>query len=223
MDRFEPGAAVVVRHVIFGRPYSVWPQRVVADDGHELAVLLQPGTNGLGPALWIQAMREEDPAARAAFLPALAAQECEVGDWTWRRTTMLAFCWPDRYFSVNPIWADDRFVCWYVNFQIPYQRTTIGADTSDLHLDLEVFADFSYRWKDEDEYAHARDLGLVTDRCHKRVEEARGQALAMMDARQAPFVDTWIDWRPDPTWTVPQMPDGAYAEPAAEHLRGLPE
>ena len=223
MDRLGPGAAIVVRHVIFGRPYAVWPHRVVAEDGHELAVLLRPGTNGVGPALWIQALRDQDPAARAAFLPALADRRCELGEWTWRRTTMLAYCWPDRYFSVKPMWESEQFLCWYVNFQVPYQRTAVGIDTCDLHLDLEVYPDFSYRWKDEDEYAHARRLGLVTDRCHKRVNEAREQVLSMVDGRDGPFGHAWSDWRPGHVWPLPALPDGAQAEPASEHLRGLPE
>jgi hypothetical protein len=49
-DQWEPGIAIVVRNVIFGRPYAVWPHRVVADDGDdgdELAVSLRPGTNGI--------------------------------------------------------------------------------------------------------------------------------------------------------------------------------
>jgi Protein of unknown function (DUF402) len=223
MDRFSPGTDIVVRNAIFGRPYAIWPHPVVADDGHELAVLLRPGTNGVGPALWIKAMRDQDPAARAAFLPALASRRWQLGKWTWQRTTMLVCCWPDRYFSVNLIWEGDRFRCWYVNFQTPYQRTRLGIDTCDLHLDLEVFPDFSIRWKDEDEYAHARDLGLVTDRCHKRVDEARHQALAMVEEGEGPFGSPWPGRRPDLTSPLPELPDGARVEPVAARLRGLPE
>ena len=186
--------------------------------------MLHPGTNGIGPALWIQAIRDQDPAARAAFLPARrGTRQYDLGEWTWRRKSMLAFCWPDRYFAVNPTWEGDGFLCWYVNFQVPYRRTPVGIDTCDLHIDLEVYPDFSYRWKDEAEYAHARQLGLVTDRCHKRVDDAREQALAMVEAREGPFTHAWTDWRPAPMWPLPQAPEGAMAEPAVPHLRGLPE
>ena len=209
MERFSAGSTVVVRNVIFGRPYGVWPHRVLADDGFELTVLLRPGTDGIGPALWIKAMRDQDPTARTAFLQALASRQWEVGVWTWQRTTMLSFLYPDRYFAVNPIWEGGQLLYRYVNFQVPYERTPIGVDTCDLCLDLLVFPDFSIRWKDEDEYAHARRLGLVTDQVHKRVDEAREQALAMVEARQGPFGEEWSGWRPDPAWPLPTISDRA--------------
>lgn len=223
MEPFDPGSAVVVRNVIFGRPYSVWPHRVVADDGSQLSVLLRPGTMGMGPTLWIQALRENAPSARESFLTELAVRKCELGPWTWRRTTMLMVLYPGRYFSVSPTWEDGQALGWYVNFQVPYQRTRMGVDTCDLHIDLEVSADFTCRWKDEGEYTHARRLGLVSDQCHKRVVEAREAALAMVDDREGPFAHSWQDWRPDPSWSLPAMPVAAMTEPASPLLQGLPK
>ena len=222
MQRFEPGADVVVRDVIFGRPYAVWPQRVISDDGFELALVLPPGTSGIGPATWIRSLRGKDQTARAGILSALATQRCEVDTWIWRRTTVLAFLYPDRFFGVKPMWEGERLLCWYVDFQVPYQRTAVGVDTCDLHLDLEVRPDFSYRWKDEDEYAQARRLGLVSDRCHKRVDEARGQALAMVEQRQGPFAEAWDRWCPKPGSPLPAMPDCALSTEPPPSLRGLP-
>jgi predicted RNA-binding protein associated with RNAse of E/G family len=222
MERFTPGATVMVRDVIFGRPYAAWPQRVVADDGYELTTLLRPGTNGIAPATWIRWLQGKDPRDRDGFLPELAGRRLEVGEWTWRRTTWLSFLYPDRYFGVKPMWEGSRFVEWYIDFQVPYERTAVGVDSCDLHLDLVVLPDFSYRWKDEDEYAHARSLGLVTDACHKKVDEARQQILAMVEERQGPFAESWDLWAPDPAWPLPEMPAGALSEPAAAGLSGLP-
>jgi predicted RNA-binding protein associated with RNAse of E/G family len=132
--------------------------------------------------------------------------------------------WPDRYYSVDPMWDDatGELHCWYVNFQTPYLRGAIGADTSDLHLDLVVTPDLSYRWKDEDEYAQARRLGLVTDGCHRRIEQAREQVVGLVERRQGPFGQPWPSWRRDPAWPLPQLPDDALDLAGPPELAGLP-
>jgi len=219
MTLFDAGQAVVVRDMICGMPFSVWPHLVVADDGHELALLLRPGTTGVGPALWIQSFRDNDPAARQALMPAIARRDWELARWTWQHTTRLAIVYPDRYYAVDPMW-DERgnLLCWYVNFQLPYQRTSIGIDTRDLEIDLVVLPDLSYRWKDEDEYDHARRLGLVADWCHKEIESAREQVVALVEQAAGPFAQPWSTWKPDPTWPLPTLPDNALTEPVATSL-----
>jgi hypothetical protein len=72
-----------------------------------------------------------------------------------------------------------------------------------------VEADLSgYRWKDEDEYAQGRRLGLIDDALHQRVEAAREQVIALIESRQGPFADDWSAWRRDPAWPIPQLPAG---------------
>jgi predicted RNA-binding protein associated with RNAse of E/G family len=216
---FEPGQTVVARDSIHGKLYSAWPYRVVADDGHELALLLRPGTSGIGPALWIQATRDNDAAARHALMPAIAKGEWELGDWTWRSTTRLTFAYPDRFYAIAPMWnRHGDLSCWYVNFQMPYRRTEIGIDTWDLEIDLVVRPDFTYQWKDQDEYDHARRLGVIGDRCHRQVEAAREQALAQVQQRTGVFAQPWDAWRPEPDWPIPTLPHNALTEPIAPGL-----
>ncbi|WP_433256637.1 DUF402 domain-containing protein [Streptosporangium sp. CA-135522] len=106
----------------------------------------------------------------------------------------------------------NRLSRWYVNFQRPYRRTPRGIDTFDLLLDLVVTPDLSsYTWKDEDEYLHGRRLGVVTDAEHRRVQQARDEALAMVEERRGPFAAPWPDWRTDPSWPAPVLPDDALA------------
>ncbi|MFF0204415.1 hypothetical protein [Streptomyces sp. NPDC005017] len=57
-------------------------------------------------------------------------------------------------------------------------------------MDLVVDPDLStFTWKDEDEYAHVRRLGIVTDTERRAVEAARAQALSMIGERSGPFAD----------------------------------
>ncbi|MFD3550387.1 DUF402 domain-containing protein [Streptomyces sp. NPDC058655] len=70
---------------------------------------------------------------------------------------------------------------WYVNFEHPTtRRTTAGFDTLDLTVDLVVTPDLTrWEWKDEDEYAHLRRLGVVSDTEYRAVDTARGEVLAI--------------------------------------------
>ncbi|MER6127490.1 DUF402 domain-containing protein [Streptomyces sp. NPDC001795] len=116
---------------------------------------------------------------------------------------------PLAHFSVNAFYSLDAGCSlrnWYINFERPSVRHAYGFDTFDLFVDLVVDADLStWRWKDQDEYAQARRLGIVTDTDHAQVEEARAQAVAWVTERSGPFseADRWAAWRPDPTWPTP--------------------
>ena len=83
-----------------------------------------------------------------------------------------------------------------------------GWDTNDLAIDLVVNPDGTWRWKDEDEYAHSRRLGLITDAEHTAVQQARDQAVALIEARTGLFTGNATDrWLPDPTWPTPALPN----------------
>ncbi|MEU9240838.1 DUF402 domain-containing protein [Streptomyces sp. NPDC048385] len=105
-----------------------------------------------------------------------------------------------------------RLTNWYVNFQRPMRRTDLGFDTFDLLLDLVVAPDLSrWDWKDEDEYAHGRRLGVITEADHQAVEKARAQAVGMIEERRGPFTREadWRAWRPDPGRPAPSLPADA--------------
>lgn len=81
-----------------------------------------------------------------------------------------------------------------------------GWDTSDLALDLVVDPDGARRWKDEDEYAHHRRLGLITQVEHTAVRAAREEAVALVEARGDLFADPAVRrWLPDPGWSPPSL------------------
>lgn len=136
---------------------------------------------------------------------------------------MLARFEADQHFSVSRFFdAEGCFLGWYIDFVRPCCRTSIGIDTLDLLLDLVVMADLSgYRWKDEDEYAQGRRLGLINDTLHQQVDAARQEVVSLIETRQGPFAEDWSSWRLDPTWPTPLLDrDGPRAGPrvALEHL-----
>lgn len=108
---------------------------------------------------------------------------------------------PGRAHSVYVFWDEaGAFSHWYVNFEQPLRRSPVGFDTFDEKLDLIVRPNGSYEWKDEDELEQAAAVGLL-DPAAVRAEAARVIA-------EWPFPTGWEDWRPDPSWPVPQLPEG---------------
>ncbi|MCX4529303.1 DUF402 domain-containing protein [Streptomyces sp. NBC_01551] len=118
-------------------------------------------------------------AARASSSRYLAAGQWELSSWRWQETAVLLWNPPGTYFTINAFYdptLDHRLLRWYVNFQRPLRRTSIGFDTFDLFLDLIVDPDLSrWTWKDHDEYAHARRLGVVTDDDYRAVDLAQSR------------------------------------------------
>jgi len=97
-------------------------------------------------------------------------------------------------------WRDGEFSYWYVNFERDQQRTPIGIDFVDEKLDFVVSPDGTVRWKDEDELVAAARAGYLDE------AEVRAEAAKML--ADPPWPTGWEDWRPDPNWPTPKMPEG---------------
>ncbi|CAM5655282.1 hypothetical protein GCM10010222_13710 [Streptomyces tanashiensis] len=74
-----------------------------------------------------------------------------------------------------------------------------------------------YEWKDEDEYAHVRRLGIITDTEHRAVDAAREETLGMLASRTGVFADAdrWATWRWNEAWPTPYLPGSAEAAEGA--------
>lgn len=204
---FAPGSTAVRRDVHGGRVWSATPKRVIADGGDFLASARWPGVRLMGPGSWVAAGHGAAGGARFRAVDELASGRWDLAPWTWRGTTVLTVSSADQYFSVELFFDPEHELrCWYVNFERPFRRTGIGIDTFDLLLDLVVYPDGAMEWKDEDEYRHARRLGVVSDAEHVHVERAREQAVALAKRSKGPFADMWRGWRADPAWPLPRLP-----------------
>jgi Protein of unknown function (DUF402) len=213
---FTAGMTAVRRDVLGGRVWTAMPHRVVRDDGAELVLAYWPGIESVAPATWIEGLRSGDAGARQRLIAELADGRWELGRWVWRDTTTLSWFGVDEDFSVHHFW--DRAgepLRWYVNFERPAERTAIGIDTFDLLVDLVIEPDRSrWVWKDEDEYAHGRRLGLIGEAEHRRVGRARERALALVEAGRGPFADAIAARCPEASAPAPVLPAGALAGPA---------
>lgn len=195
MERWSPGAPVVLREIWRGKVFEARPATVVEDAPDQTTLVIPGGVRCAVPV-------DEDGA------------ELRLPDRTWRREIrrrgpepILSFAWPDTAYSVLR-WTDEGSPVWYVNLQRPLERTPIGFDTTDHALDLLVRADGTWVWKDEDELAEAVRLGLFTPEQASAFRAEGERALRRILHRERPFDRDWDDWRPDPSWPVPTLPDG---------------
>jgi hypothetical protein len=109
-----------------------------------------------------------------------------------------------RRYSIRLIrGGDGSFLGWYVNLQAPLAESRLGFDTTDWQLDLWIEPAGDVHWKDEDDLAQAVELGILT---RMDAEEARVEAHRVLE--EWPFPTGWEDWRPDPAWAAPTLPEG---------------
>jgi protein associated with RNAse G/E len=128
---------------------------------------------------------------------------------TWHTNRILIFLEPEKYYSYFLFWdhASDQFNCYYINFQLPYQRSHCGFDTLDLDIDIVIDPQYNWKWKDEEEYELGIRQGGIRDEWVKGIEQAQGEVLERIRKRSYPLDRSWLRWRPTPTWIPPKLPD----------------
>lgn len=214
------GSIAVRRDVFRGRIWTRSPTRVLGAGGGTATTAIWAGVRTLRSRELIAAADGQDPAAlRLRSLEALADGSFVLGTWVWRSNSFVTEIADGRWFTVTRMFAPTgALVCWYVNFERPPTWRSGGWDTFDLAVDLVVEPDGRRRWKDEDEYAHCRRLGLIAEDEHAAVTRAREEALDMLERRVGAFgADPEAAWRPDPAWPLPELPaPGTSAAPARQ-------
>ncbi|MEW1545048.1 cytidylyl-2-hydroxypropylphosphonate hydrolase [Streptomyces tsukubensis] len=189
------------------------PVTVVRDTPELLAVWLAPGTECVRPALADGSPLHEQPLATRYTAPRTAVRD------QWHGAGVLKLARPGEPWSVWLFWDEDwEFRSWYVNLEQPHTRWSAGIDSQDHFLDISVFPDRSWLWRDEDEFAEARRAGLIGAAEATRIRQAGRAAVTAIRAWDAPFRDGWEHWRPDPAWPVPALPVDWRRTPARTRL-----
>ncbi|KUJ66061.1 hypothetical protein ACZ90_40100 [Streptomyces albus subsp. albus] len=200
---WAPGEHILWRYRGNGsdRIHICRPVTVVRDAPELLAVWLAPGTECVKPRLADGTEVYREPLATRYTKPRTTAR-CR-----WLGTGVLKLARPGDPWSVWLFWESGwRFKNWYVNLEEPRTRWGGGVDSEDHFLDIAVYPDRGWEWKDEDEFAQAQLAGLVTPGQAARVRAAGRAATGLVSTWGAPFDGGWEDWRPDPSWGVPELP-----------------
>jgi hypothetical protein len=181
------------------------PQRIVSDDERGLLTWRPIGTPYLFRRTADGRDRREIPFRERHTVPWVLAPM------TWTGRHVLHLFRPGRAHSVwwmfRPDFTLDR---WYVNLEAPPARGPGRVDTFDHALDIVVAPDRTWYWKDEHEL-----LERVGHPAYWTAEEAAGiraegeRVIADIEAARFPFDGTWLDFRPDPSWPLPTLPERA--------------
>nr|WP_274913566.1 DUF402 domain-containing protein [Streptomyces sp. WZ-12] len=203
--RWAPGEHVLWRYRDNADPrrfHICRPVTVVQDTEELLAVWMAPGTSCIKPVLADGTPVHREPLATRYTTPRRTQRH------QWFGTGVLKLARPGDPWSVWLFWESGwHFKNWYVNLEEPRRRWSGGIDSLDHFLDICVYPDRRWEWRDEDEFAQARRDGLMTDAQAAGVSSAGRAAVAQIEAWGGPFADHWEDWRPDPAWEVPVLPE----------------
>jgi predicted RNA-binding protein associated with RNAse of E/G family len=117
---------------------------------------------------------------------------------------------PGAGYSVILFWNYPQMTMrhWYINMEDAMHRTHLGFDLTDNFLDVIVQPDLSaWSWKDEDEFAEAIDLKLISQEKAEDIRFEGEKAANWIKSGNSPF-NAWENWRADPSWKAPKLPDG---------------
>jgi hypothetical protein len=91
-----------------------------------------------------------------------------------------------------------------VNLEELHVRGDRTIDSRDGILDVWVPAETGEpQWKDEDEFEAATRHGRLTAEQARAIRTEGERVIA-----ERPWPTGWEDFRPDPSWPVPALPDG---------------
>jgi predicted RNA-binding protein associated with RNAse of E/G family len=96
---------------------------------------------------------------------------------------------------------------WYVNLQEPFRRSQRGVQTMDLMLDILVDPDHSWRWKDEEDFEMLITHNLLEAAAVSSVRDDAAKVIGEIERGDPPFDETWLEWRPEGDWLLPQLPE----------------
>lgn len=202
----EAGKTVVLQEVWDGRVWAARPMRVVEDEGERVALWFPRCTGWKAPTLHPELPWHEGRGGRLAECAAGGKWVFRDGEWDVDTLSLM------RAGDWHALWVSwlrsGEHWGWYVNLQRPFRRTELGFETMDLMLDVIVDPDRSWRWKDEDELETFVARGVFDRSLAERVRAEGVEVARRAQADEPPFCEPWAEWRPDPSWDLPELPEG---------------
>lgn len=183
-ERWAPGDQILwryrgngpLRHDRSPNPVHICrPVTVVQDTESLLAVWVAPGTECMKPVLTDGTDVHAEPLATRYTAPRTTARS------TWLGNGVLKLARPGEPWSVWLFWEQGwQFRSWYVNLEEPRTRWAGGIDSEDHFLDISVYPDRSWLWRDEDEFDQAQRVGLLTPEVAQQVRAAGRAAVGVI-------------------------------------------
>jgi len=205
---WNEGDPVLLRGMYAGRPAYVQSTRVVKDTPQEVALAIWPGAECAAPHGYLH-KKLADGSPWDRWIETLE-NNLRLEKYTWHTNCFLILLEPEKYFSTLYMWnaASGEFLCYYINFQLPFTRSQLGFETLDLDLDIVIKPSYEWHWKDVEDYQQAIRLGGIRPEWVSRVEQARAEVAERLKERRYPLDGYWLNWRPASSWTPPCLPSG---------------
>jgi hypothetical protein len=187
----DVGESVLLRSIFRSKVRWCFPHRYAGEWDGRLGIYCQPGNRG-------KVMRRGNDGYLVRWVDGDPPR-----DHAWRDAHVLRFMRPGAAHTVE-VWWDLSWssLGWYVNLQAPLAVHGSRFDTTDWALDIVVEPDGSWRWKDEDEYTQAIELGVFpSDEAAGRVRSEGEQVIA-----ERPWPTGWESWRPPRDWAPLDLP-----------------
>jgi protein associated with RNAse G/E len=199
---WQSGNIVLWKETFADRIWHAHTAITVKDSPEETVLVYLPGSEGMAHAGWVDGKKEGTHPWEFTDKP------WALKNYSWHTFRSLFVLEPQKYYTTVFYWnaENDQFLCYYVNFQTPFTRSHYVIETQDLELDLRINPDFSYKWKDLEEYKKGIQTGVILPEWIPGIESAKGEILEKLEKRHYPFDGSWLDWIPDPTWSAPKLP-----------------
>jgi len=200
-----PGEPVALRGIYNNRVWYMQSALVVHDSPEEVALAILPGAECSAPREYIHG-KHGDCGLYDRWGNYLG-DRWNMENYLWRTNRLLILLQPEMYYARMFFWdhGSGNFLCYYVNFQLPFRRTEIGFDTLDLELDIIIEPDHEWHWKDVENYQKGIDCGVIRREWVEQIDKAKQEVLETHENRSYPFDGSWLDWKPDPSWQLPRL------------------
>jgi hypothetical protein len=198
-SHWKPGDVVLLRGVWHNNIWFACPTRVVKDTPEQIGLYWHAGTRCK--------QFYKRPTARDLLL----VKKVKLVDHIWSGTDVLMLTKPGEAHSVWVMWytGQSTIRCWYINLELPLQRTSLGFDTMDQELDIVISPDLSrWQWKDVESFQEMVEVGVLTVDEAKAIRAEGERVIQQMNAGESPFCDGWEKWMLPEEWTIPELPRG---------------
>ena len=204
LNLWKNGDNVLLRGMYNHSPVYVQSVRVVKDAPEETALFIWPGAECVAPSRSISNRQQWGMERWKETL----SGTLQVERFVWRANRFLILLKPEKFYSTIYIWDETsgEFICYYINFQLPFRRTPLGFDTLDLDLDLVIDPSYNWEWKDEAEYKNGIRTGGIRPEWVREIERAKSEVFQQIEKKAYPLDGSWLNFQPDPTWSLPYLP-----------------
>ena len=199
---WKPGDIVAMRGIYDQRVWSAQPTIIIKDSPEEVILAILPGAECMVPKGYSNG--KQGNWRRWDFKD----KEWELENFVWHTNRLLVLLEPQKFYATIYFWQEstNQFLCYYINFQLPFSRSECGFDTLDLELDIIVEPEYKWRWKDEDDYQKGIDSGIILKEWTKEIELAKLDVFEKIENKNYPLNGKWLNWKPDNNWNAPKLP-----------------